>query len=403
MKDKVLPPHYPRQFWLMFAGLILSTLGTTMIWPFLMIYASETLALPLAAVASLMTVNATAGLLSSIVAGPIIDRLGRKGVMVVGLIGNGLCYFMLSKAHSYSAFALILGASGLFSPLYRVGTDAMMADLFPVEKRADAFALLRMARNIGVATGPAIGGFVLAQSYTIGLYGAAAGLAIYGVMLLVFARETIPAEVTAAASSLRDQLKGYWQALRDKPFIGLVGAFTLVQMTTSLIWVLLSVYVKTGFGISEQRYGWLATTNALMVVFLQVLITRQTQRHPALKVMRWGAMFYIVAPLLIAFSTGYWGFWLAMVVMTLGELIVVPTASARAANLAPVEMRGRYMSLYGLTWNLASGISPVMGGLLSDTLGPQAPWFGGAVMGVLAVLAFWFLQVRSGRKTGEIL
>ncbi|MBG0787675.1 MAG: MFS transporter [Anaerolineaceae bacterium] len=401
MIKKTLNPHYPRQFWLMFAGLILSTLGTTMIWPFLMIYASETLALPLAAVASLMTVNATAGLLSSIVAGPVIDRLGRKGVMVVGLIGNGLCYFLLSTAHSYSAFALILGASGLFSPLYRVGTDAMMADLFPVEKRADAFALLRMARNIGVATGPAIGGFVLAQSYTIGLYGAAAGLAIYGVMLLFFARETIPAEVTAAASSLRDQLQGYWQALRDKPFIGLVGAFTLVQMTTSLIWVLLSVYVKTGFGISEQRYGWLATTNALMVVFLQVLITRQTQRHPALKVMRWGAMFYIIAPLLIAFSTGYWGFWLAMVVMTLGELIVVPTASARAANLAPVEMRGRYMSLYGLTWNLASGISPVMGGLLSDTLGPQAPWFGGAVTGALAVLAFWFLQVRSGRTSAE--
>jgi MFS family permease len=385
----------------MFVGLILSTLGTTMIWPFLMIYASETLGLPLAAIASLMTVNATAGLISSIVAGPIIDRLGRKGVMVVGLIGNGLCYFLLSTAHSYGAFALILGASGLFSPLYRVGTDAMLADLFPVEKRADAFALLRMARNIGVATGPAIGGFVLAQSYTIGLYGAAAGLGIYGLMLLAFARETIPAEVTGKASTLRDQLAGYWQALRDKPFMGLVGAFTLVQMTTSLIWVLLSVYVKTGFGISEQRYGWLATTNALMVVFLQVWITRRTQRKPALKVMRWGAVFYIFAPLLIAFSTGYWGFWLAMVVMTLGELIVVPTASARAANLAPVDMRGRYMSLYGLTWNLASGISPVMGGLLSDTLGARAPWFGGAVTGALAMLAFWWLQARAGRRAED--
>ena len=385
----------------MFVGLILSTLGTTMIWPFLMIYASETLGLPLAAIASLMTVNATAGLISSIVAGPIIDRLGRKGVMVVGLIGNGLCYFLLSMAHSYGAFALILGASGAFSPLYRVGTDAMLADLFTVEQRADAFALLRMARNIGVATGPAIGGFVLAQSYTIGLYGAAAGLGIYGLMLLAFARETIPAEVAGQASTLRDQLAGYWQALRDRPFIGLVGAFTLVQMTTSLIWVLLSVYVKTEFGISEQRYGWLATTNALMVVFLQVWITRRTQRNSPLKVMRWGAVFYIAAPLLIAFSSGYWGFWLAMVVMTLGELIVVPTASARAANLAPVDKRGRYMSLYGLTWNLASGVSPVIGGLLSDTLGPQAPWFGGAVTGLLAVLAFWWLQARASRQAED--
>lgn len=172
--------HYPRQFWLMFAGMILSTLGTTMIWPFLMIFVSESLSLPLGAVASLMTVNSAAGLVSSILAGPVIDRLGRKGVMVVGLIGNGLCYFLLSRAESFGVFALVLGFSGVFSPLYRVGTDAMMADMFPMATRADAFALLRMARNIGVAAGPALGGFVLAASYSLGLYGAALGLGLYG-------------------------------------------------------------------------------------------------------------------------------------------------------------------------------------------------------------------------------
>ncbi len=319
--------------------------------------------------------------------------------MVVGLIGNGLCYFLLSRADSYGAFALILGASGLFSPIYRVGTDAMLADLFPMGERADAFALIRMARNIGVATGPAIGGFVLAQSYNIGLYGAAAGMVIYGLMLLFFARETIPPEVTAEKSTLKDQLRGYWQALQDKPFIGLVGAFTLVQMTAALIWVLLSVYVKTEYGISERLYGWLPTTNALMVVFLQVLVTRFTKRYPALKVMRWGSIFYIFAPLLIALAEGFWGFWIAMVVLTFGELIVVPTASATAANLAPVDKRGRYMSLYGLTWNIASGISPVMGGLLSDRIGIKAPWFGGAVIGALAVVAFWWLHGRESNKT----
>ena len=395
--------HYPRKFWLMFAGMILSTLGTTMIWPFLMIYASESLSLPLAAVASLMTINAAAGLLSSIISGPIVDRLGRKGVMVVGLIGNGLCYFLLSRADSYGAFALILGASGLFSPIYRVGTDAMLADLFPEEERADAFALLRMARNVGVATGPAVGGFVLVQSYNLGLYGAAAGLIIYGLLLLFFAKETIPPEVIAGKATFKDQLRGYWQALGDKPFMGLVGAFTLVQMTTALIWVLLSVYVKTEYGINERLYGWMPTTNALMVVFLQVVVTRYTRRYPALKVMRWGSFFYVFAPLLIALGEGFWGFWFAMVVMTLGELIVVPTASATAANLAPVDKRGRYMSLYGLTWNIAAGISPVMGGLLSDRFGAKAPWFGGVVIGALAFVAFWRLSAReNSRKEASI-
>jgi MFS family permease len=382
----------PKQFWLMFFGMMFSTIGTTMIWPFLMIYASETLSLPLVAVTSLMTINAATGLVSSILAGPVIDRMGRKGAMVTGLIGAGLCYYLLSQASSYTAFAVIMGASGVFAPLYNVGTDAMLADLFPMGKRADAYALVRMARNIGVAAGPAIGGFVLSRSYRYGMYGAAAGLTIYGLMLLFFARETLPKEAVTEKASLLAQLRGYWTALQDRPFMGLVGAFTLVQMTAALVWVLLSVYLKTQFGISEQLYGWLPTTNALMVVFFQLLVTRFTKKFPAVQVMAWGAVFYIFAPLVIAISNGFWGFWLGMVIMTVGELVVVPRTSAYAANLAPVDKRGRYMSLYGLSWNVAVGISPVLGGLISDQVGPRAPWLGGALIGFLAVLAFWRLN-----------
>lgn len=390
--------RYPRQFWLMFFGMAFSTTGTAMIWPFLMIYASETLTLPLVAVASLMTINATMAILSSILAGPVIDRIGRKWVMAVGLLGAGFGYFLLSRADSYGAFAVILGLSGVFSPLYHVGSDAMLADLFPEEKRADAFALIRMARNIGVAAGPALGGFVLSRSYQLGLFSAATGLAAYGVLILLFARETMPASADSERSTLMQQLRGYWTVLRDKPFMGLVGAFTLVQMTTAMMWVLLSVYVKTNFGLGEQLYGWIPTTNALMVVFLQVVITRRTRHIPALKLMHWGAGFYILAPLLVAISSGFWGFWLAMVVMTLGELVMVPRTSAYAANLAPVTMRGRYLSLYSLTWNLAAGVSPVLGGFLSDFAGSRAPWLAGVLFGMLAVWAFGRLKRRQSAR-----
>ncbi len=366
-----------------------------MIWPFLMIYASDKLSLSLAAAASLMSINAVTGLVSAIIAGPIVDRLGRKWVMVVSLIGSGVCYFLLNQASSYPAFALIMGISGAFSPLYQVGSDAMLADLFPVGKRVDAYALYRMARNIGVAAGPALGGLVLARSYSIGLFSATAGYIFYGLMLLLFARETLPEGINTERSSLVRQLRGYWQALTDRPFMSLVGAFTLIQMTASLMWVLLSVYVKTEYGIPERLYGWLPTTNALMVVFLQVLVTRKTRSFPDVHVMRWGAIFYIFAPLIVALSSGFWGFWLAMVVMTLGELVVVPRTSAYAANLAPIDKRGRYMSLYGLSWNVAVGISPVLGGFLSDRINHQAPWWAGAVFGLLAVFAFWKMGKHS--------
>lgn len=384
----------PGQFWLMFFGKMFADIGTTMVWPFLMIYASETLDLPLAAVTSLVTISASTGLISSILAGPIIDRLGRKWAMVVGLIGAGLGYIFLSRANTYLAFALIQGASGLFGPLYNVGSDAMLADLFPMEKRADAFALVRMAHNVGVAAGPALGGFVLSRSYRYGMYGAAAGLILYGLAMLILARETLPQRTTQEKENLLMQLRGYWEALKDRAFMGLVGSFTLLQMTASLVWVLLSVYLKTQFGIGEQLYGWLPTTNALMVVFFQVLVTRSMNPFPSVKVMTWGAIFYVFAPLVIALSNGFWGFWLGMVIMTMGELVVVPRSSAYAANLAPVDKRGRYMSLYGLTWNVATGISPVLGGLTSDWIDPRAPWWGGVLIGVVAVLAFRTLHQR---------
>jgi len=385
---------YPRQFWLMFFGLIFSTTGTTMIWPFLMIFVSERLTLPLTAVASLMTVNAIAGLTSSILSGPIVDRYGRKWVMVIGLIGNALAYLLYANASQYWHFALLMALSGFFQPSYRIGTDAMLADMFTPEERADAYALIRMGRNVGVALGPALGGFVLSRSYTYGLYGAAFALAMYGLFVLLFIHETYTPTLDKAAERLKTQVRGYLQALQDKLFMHLVGAFALVELCAAMVWVMLSVYLKTGFGIPESRYAWLPTTNALMVVLFQVLVTRFTRKHKPTRVMAFGAGFYTLAMVVIAASGSYWGFWAAMVIMTIGELAVVPTATAFAANLAPADKRGRYMSLYGLTWHFATGISPLLAGVLSDNLSPRSPWIVGAVIGVISITAFLSLRKR---------
>ncbi len=78
--------------------------------------------------------------------------------------------------------------------------------------------------------------------------------------------------------------------------------------------------------------------------------------------------------------------------MTIGELIISPTATTYTANLAPADMRGRYMSIYGLTWSIASGIAPVFGGALNDYLGPRWIWIGGGMIGVISILVFMYLS-----------
>jgi MFS family permease len=86
-----------------------------------------------------------------------------------------------------------------------------------------------------------------------------------------------------------------------------------------------------------------------------------------------------------------------MVVLTIGEMIMVPTSTALTANLAPAEMRGRYMGLFGLTWSIAFGVGPVLGGYLNDAVAPAAIWHGGLAMGLAAALGFALLSRRLRR------
>lgn len=397
----------PRQFQLMFWGMLLSTIGASMTWPFLMIYVKARTQLPLTQVASLLTINATTGLIAAFIAGPIIDRMGRKWVMVFSLVGNGLVYLALSQASTFPAFAVLLALSGCFNPLYRVGGDAMLADLIPPAQRADTYALLRLSNNVGVALGPTIGGLLTTISYSVAFIGAAVGMISYGLLLAFFAVETLvhaaaqKTETQARPARLDMLLGGYGHVLRDRHFISFTIIFTLVQVCAVLMWVLMPVVAKENFGVVESRYGLIPTTNALMVVFLQVFVTLRSKRFPALAVLTVGALFYAFGVGSVAFSTGFWGFWIAMVVMTLGELLLMPTSSTYVAGLAPPDMRGRYMSIYGLTWSVASGIAPIAGGYLSDSIGPAAIWYAGLAAGLIGAAGFTWLKHTSARRAEQ--
>lgn len=390
---------YPRQFWLMFVGMLISTIGSSMIWPFLMIYATERLNIPLTTAAALMTVNATAGLLASFIAGPVVDRFGRKWMMAGSLATNGLSYLILSQAHTVPEFAAVMAISGAVNPLYRVGADAMLADLVPENQRADAYALVRLSNNLGIAIGPAIGGFVAAASYNLSFYLAATGMVIYSLLLTLFASETLPkTEPVSKDYEKHSSSRGYGPVFQDKLFLGFVAAVTMAVMCATLIWILMPVYAKQNYQISENIYGLIPTTNALMVVTLQLFVTRISKRYRPLPMIAIGAFFYALGVGSVAWASSFWGFWISMVIMTVGELILVPTSSTFTANRAPADMRGRYMSIYGLTWGIASGIGPLFGGFLSDQIGPTAIWYGGALVGLVGVLTFLLLTRLTAQK-----
>jgi MFS family permease len=380
----------------MFWGMLISTIGASMIWPFLMIYIKGRVNLPLSTVTILTTINATSGLFSALLAGPITDRLGRKWVLVFSLLGNGLVYLFMSQASTLPEFAVLMAFSGIFNPVYRVSSDAMVADLIPPEQRPDAYALLRLSNNAGISIGPSLGGLLTVLSYSFAFFFAALGMIAYGLLLAFLAVETLP--VKKATQSISQTFRGYLQVLRDRPFLSFVATFILVQMSAVFMWVLLPVYTHDQFHIPESNYGLIPTTNALMVVFFQVFITRITRKYPPLPIMALGSLLYAIGVGSVALGASFIAFWASMVIMTLGELVLMPTVSTYVAHLAPADMRGRYMSISGLTWNAAYGIAPLTGGYLSDNIAPRAIWVGGLVTGLAAFLGYSALAKRAQRK-----
>ncbi|HSR49006.1 MAG TPA: MFS transporter [Anaerolineales bacterium] len=387
--------RYPSQFWLLFWGMLLNAAGGSMVWPFLTIYVRQQLDVPLTQVGLLLSVNSLAGFVGMSFAGPAADRFGRKGVMVLSLAAGAVGMLAMSRAASYSAWVAIMLFTGAFNPLYRVGADAMVADLVGPAERPGAYALLRMIANLGVAIGPALGGFITSVSYAIAFYISALASTGYALLLAFRARETLPASAPEAPQTGR----GYAPVLRDRPFVAFVGIYGLAGMAYVMMMVLLPVYAKENFGVPESQYGFIMATNAAMVVLFQYAVTRRTSRRAALPVLAVGSLFFAAGVGAVALSSAFLGFWLSMVVLTIGEMIVIPTSTTLTANLAPADMRGRYMGIYTIAWGMAFGIGPVLGGALNDNIGPAAIWYGAALLAAAAAVGFLILR-RERRLQG---
>jgi MFS family permease len=389
---------YPRQFWLVAFGVLLSSAGSSLIWPFQLIYISRTLTLPISSVATLITISSATGLAATFIVGAIADRFGRKLIMFGAMATHGVAYILMSQAHNYIGFAIPMTIMGAAMPFYAIGSDAMMADLIPAEKRSTAFAILRMTNNAGIAIGPAIGGLIVSKSYTLAFYLAAGGMIAYSLLLLTFARETLQRQNGPSISEKKESFGGYGRVLGDGSFVRFVSALTLGMIAPLMMWTLLAVYVNKYYGIPEYLYSWMPITNALMCVFVQYPVTMLTRRLSAKTAITLGMLVYALGVGSVAVMSSFWGFWLSMVIMSFGELILVPTGSKYVADLAPEDLRGRYMSVYWLTWGVSRSVAPMVGGYLHDAIAPQAIWWGGLAIGLTSTLSLFLLSRRPEKR-----
>lgn len=116
--------------------------------------------------------------------------------------------------------------------------------------------------------------------------------------------------------------------------------------------------------------------------------------------MIWPFMFiYAIGAGSVALAGNFWGFWLSMVILTFGELTLVPTASKYVADISPANLRGRYMSIHWLGWGLARTLAPLIGGFLNDSIAPRAIWIGGLLIGLTSTFGLFLLSRLTSART----
>jgi MFS family permease len=226
----------------------------------------------------------------------------------------------------------------------------------------------------------------------------------YSLLLFFQAKETLvitEQHDTTTRLTGKEVFKSYSRVFQDKAYMTFVALISIGLIAPTLMWILMPVYAKTNYGIPEGLYGWIPTTNALMCVFVQYFVTRITRSHKTLPVVGVGMLIYALGTGSIALMTGFWGFWLSMVIITLGELTLVPTASKYVADIAPADLRGRYMSMHWLGWGLARTLSPIIGGFLNDNVSPQAIWIGGLLIGLTSVSGIFLFNYISSTRTAS--
>lgn len=397
---------YPRTFWVLMAGTFIDRVGGALIFPFLAVYVARKFNATMLEVGTVFAIFSISSVLGNVLAGAMTDRFGRRLMMVAGLVFSAVSSISLGLVTDLNILYGLAVIVGLLSSIGWPAQAAMMSDLLPEKKRADGFGIFRVVMNLAVAIGPVIGGLLAPQTgYLILFLLDASTSIVMAVITLALLPETNPQPKTEQGQthpheSFGQTMIGYRKVLADRLFV----VFAIVSMVMTLAYVqmygTLSVYLVKFQNQPESTYGFILGMNALMVVLFQFPITRRISSQPPMIIMAVGSLLYMVGFSMYGFAGTVTLFALAMVIITIGEMVVVPISQALSVKFAPEDMRGRYIAIFGFVWIIPQAAAPLMAGWLMDNIGPAWVWYVSGLLGLAAAAGFYGLHLRGGARIG---
>lgn len=386
----------PRVIWYISIVSLVNRCGAFVI-SFLSIYMTKQLGFPLKEAGYVMTCFGIGALSGAFVGGKLTDRWGYRPVQFWSLAINGLVLLLMMLVRDIWAMGVAVLAMSFSSEVFRPANSVAMARHCQPETRTRSISLYRMAVNLGWTLAPAFGGLLVALGWdwlfwVDGLTCIAAALTL--LWLLPYKPREAETE-SVAAPSLTTSASPY----RDRDFLWfmlltMLGAMVFMQ----ILWTI-PLFWEKSYAWSEAQIGKMLALNGLLVFCVEMpLVHRLEGRAPVLSYVRFGLILYALAFAACLLPAGVVAALLFTVLISFGEMFVMPFSSNYVFGRSEGSKQGQYMALYTMAYSFANILAPFTGTQIIANWGFPTLW---TVVGILALITcagFWML----GKKVSVV-
>ncbi|MFS0558207.1 MDR family MFS transporter [Brevibacillus sp. 179-C9.3 HS] len=382
---------------LLMAGTVFVQLTQSMSIPFLAIYLGETTKLSLPYIGLIIGAGPLAGTVGGFVGGIFSDLFGRQKLMFFSLVAMASAIIGFVTVTLPIGLLLISMVMGLASSIFATVSKALMGDLTPEHKRFRMFSNRYLANNLGFAIGSMLGAFLGISGSNLTFILTAISLVTFAIILMVACRRCgVTDEGVVNGKVERTSLGEIWQVLkRDVVLLSFVIGGILLVTVYGQMSVTLSQYLRGNFADGVALFGTLMSVNGFTVLLLQIPITRLVERYSLFSRVAGGAVLMALGEVGFAFSPGWTSFIVAMIVFTIGEILIVPAEYAQIDQISPANMRGTYYGAQSVSM-LGSFLGPWAGGMVLAHYGGPVMFLVMAVLAMVSLIFYWL-----GRRLHE--
>lgn len=359
----------PKSLWLLIIGMMVNVTGSSFLWPLNTIYLHDHLGKTLSMAGIVLMLNAGASVAGNLIGGFLFDKMGGYRSILLGILITLAALGGMNLWHGWPHYVVFLTIVGFGSGIVFPSMYAMAGSVWPAGGRK-AFNAVYVAQNIGVAVGASLGGLVASFSFN---YIFLANFLMYIVFFLIalFGYKKISAQVSGHTSVIQES-----RPIRDRSKL---TALLLICGAYLLCWVgyvqwqsTIASYTQE-INISLKQYSFLWTINGALIVLAQPLLSRVIKRFENnLKIqIMIGTVIFMLSFAVAAFADQFMWFVAAMIILTVGEMLIWPAVPTIANSLAPKGREGFYQGIVNSTATGGRMIGPLIGGLMVDMFSMQ--------------------------------